>query len=135
MKSLRRHLPEIDLGKPIPAEILERMRVTAQDFADALREIEPSAMREVFVEVPTVTWADVGGLEEVKKELYEAVEMPMEDPEPYIRMGIRPPRGVLLFGAPGTGRPDRPDRYAGRRRRYAGQHDFPAGLVMSPWVR
>lgn len=104
MKSLRRHLPEIDLGKPIPAEILERMRVTAQDFADALREIEPSAMREVFVEVPTVTWADVGGLEQVKKDLHEAVEMPMEEPESYIRMGIRPPRGVLLFGAPGTGK-------------------------------
>ena len=104
MKSLRRHLPEIDLGKPIPAEILERMRVTAQDFADALREIEPSAMREVFVEVPTVTWADVGGLEQVKKDLHEAVEMPMEEPESYTRMGIRPPRGVLLFGAPGTGK-------------------------------
>jgi len=104
MKSLRRYLPEIDLGKPIPAEILEKMKVTAQDFTDALREIEPSAMREVFVEIPRVTWSEVGGLEEVKKELREAVEMPLEDPESFTRMGIRPPKGVLLFGAPGTGK-------------------------------
>src|SRR5512137_412478 len=104
MKSLRRYLPEIDLGKPIPAEILEKMKVTAQDFADALKEIEPSAMREVFVEVPKVTWGDVGGLENVKKELQEAVEMPLQDPASFERMGITPPRGVLLFGAPGTGK-------------------------------
>ena len=104
MKCLRRHLPEIDLGKPIPAEILEKMKVSAQDFNDALREIEPSAMREVFVEVPRVSWEDVGGLEEVKRELHEAVELPLEDKESFTRMGIRPPKGVLLFGAPGTGK-------------------------------
>ncbi|MCU0851677.1 MAG: CDC48 family AAA ATPase [Thermoplasmata archaeon] len=104
MKSLRRYLPEIDLGKPIPAEVLEKMKVTAQDFADALKEIEPSAMREVFVEVPRVTWSEVGGLENIKKELHEAVEMPLEDPDSFTRMGIRPPKGVLLFGAPGTGK-------------------------------
>jgi len=104
MKCLRRYLPEIDLGKPIPVEILERMRVTAQDFNDALKEIEPSAMREVFIEVPTVTWSDVGGLDAVKKELHEAVELPLEDPGSFTRLGIKPPRGVLLFGAPGTGK-------------------------------
>jgi transitional endoplasmic reticulum ATPase len=104
MKCLRRYLPEIDLEKPIPAEILERMKVTAQDFNDALKEIEPSAMREVFIEVPQVNWADVGGLDEVKKELHEAVELPMEDPGSFTRLGIKPPRGVLLFGAPGTGK-------------------------------
>ncbi|MCJ7464068.1 MAG: CDC48 family AAA ATPase, partial [Thermoplasmata archaeon] len=104
MKCLRRYLPEIDLGKPIPVEILERMRVTAQDFNDALKEIEPSAMREVFIEVPTVTWSDVGGLDEVKKELHEAVELPLEDPGSFTRLGIKPPRCVLLFGAPGTGK-------------------------------
>ena len=104
MKSLRRYLPEIDLGKPIPAEVLEKMKVTAQDFSDALKEIEPSAMREVLVEVPKVTWAEVGGLEEIKRELYEAVEMPLESPESFARMGIRAPKGVLLFGAPGTGK-------------------------------
>ena len=104
MKSLRRYLPEIDLGKPIPAEILEKMKVTAQDFSDALREIEPSAMREVLVEMPKVTWADVGGLDEIKRELHEAVELPLEDPQSFVRMGIKPPKGVLLFGAPGTGK-------------------------------
>ncbi|HJX04316.1 MAG TPA: CDC48 family AAA ATPase [Thermoplasmata archaeon] len=104
MKCLRRYLPEIDLGKPIPAEVLEKMRVTAQDFSDALREIEPSAMREVLVEIPRVAWADVGGLDEIKRELQEAVEMPIENPESFARMGIRPPKGVLLFGAPGTGK-------------------------------
>ena len=104
MKCLRRYLPEIDLGKPIPAEILEKMKVTAQDFSDALREIEPSAMREVLVEMPKTTWADIGGLDEIKRELHEAVELPLEDPQSFVRMGIRPPKGVLLFGAPGTGK-------------------------------
>jgi transitional endoplasmic reticulum ATPase len=104
MKCLRRYLPEIDLGKPIPAEILEKMKVTSKDFADALKEIEPSAMREVLVEVPKVSWTDVGGLESVKNELHEAVELPLEDPDSFARMGIRPPKGVLLFGAPGTGK-------------------------------
>jgi transitional endoplasmic reticulum ATPase len=104
MKCLRRYLPEIDLGKPIPAEILEKMKVTSKDFADALKEIEPSAMREVLVEIPKVSWADVGGLENIKNELHEAVELPLEDPESFARMGIRPPKGVLLFGAPGTGK-------------------------------
>ena len=104
MKSLRRYLPEIDLEGPIPAEILERMKVTGQDFSDALKEIEPSAMREVLVEVPKVTWEDVGGLDAIKNQLREAVELPLEDPESFKRMGIRPPKGVLLFGAPGTGK-------------------------------
>jgi transitional endoplasmic reticulum ATPase len=104
MKCLRRYLPEIDLGKPIPGEILEKMKVTAKDFNDALKEIEPSAMREVLVEIPKVSWEDVGGLEQIKNELHEAVELPLEDPESFARMGIRPPKGVLLFGAPGTGK-------------------------------
>ncbi len=104
MKSLRRYLPEIDLEKPIPAEILERMKVTPEDFADALKEIEPSAMREVLVEFPKITWEEVGGLEDVKKALHECVELPLEDPESFARMGIRPPKGILLFGAPGTGK-------------------------------
>ncbi|HEX9908148.1 MAG TPA: CDC48 family AAA ATPase [Thermoplasmata archaeon] len=104
MKSLRRYLPEIDLGKPIPAEILEKMKVTGQDFSDALKEIEPSAMREILVDIPRVKWEDVGGLDDIKKELWEAVEMPLDDPESFTRMGIRPPKGVLLFGAPGTGK-------------------------------
>jgi len=104
MKTLRRYLPEIDLEKAIPTSVLEKMKVTADDFFSALKEIEPSAMREVLIEVPTVTWADIGGLEDVKRQLREVIEMPMEDPEAFARMGIRAPKGVLLFGAPGTGK-------------------------------
>src|SRR2546428_2565926 len=80
------------------------MRVLAEDFKQALKEIEPSAMREVLVEVPRVNWSDVGGLEDVKMKLREAVEMPLKDPEAFKRMGIRPPRGILLYGPPGSGK-------------------------------
>lgn len=104
MRALRRYLPDIEFGKPIQTEILEKMRVTGDDFDDALREIEPSAMREVLVEVPKVTWDDVGGLEEVKNALNEAIEMPLDDPDSFERLGIKPPSGILLFGAPGTGK-------------------------------
>ena len=104
MKTLRRFLPDIDLDKAIPATILERMKVTSQDFQNALKEIEPSAMREVLIEIPNVKWEDIGGLEEVKRQLKEVIEMPLEDPDSFVRMGIKPPRGVLLFGAPGTGK-------------------------------
>ncbi len=104
MKALRRYLPDLDLEKPIPAETLERMRVTPADFKNALKEIEPSAMREVLVEIPRVRWTDVGGLEEIKTRLREAVEMPLKEPEAFRRMGIRPPRGVLLSGPPGSGK-------------------------------
>src|SRR5256884_6429213 len=104
MKPLRRYPPEIDLDKPIPAETLEKMRVTSDDFKQALKEVEPSAMREVLVEVPRVNWADVGGLDDVKMKLREAVEMPLKDPDAFKRMGIRPPRGILLYGPPGSGK-------------------------------
>jgi len=104
MKALRRYLPEMDLERPVPAETLERMRVLQQDFKDALKEIEPSAMREVLVEIPRVTWEDVGGLEDVKMRLREAVELPLKEPEAFTRMGIHPPRGILLYGPPGTGK-------------------------------
>lgn len=104
MRTLRRYLPDIDLEKPIPSEILEKMRVTPGDFKEALKEVEPSAMREVLVEIPHTTWDDVGGLEDLKAKLKEAVEMPLKDPESFKRMGITPPRGILLYGAPGTGK-------------------------------
>jgi transitional endoplasmic reticulum ATPase len=104
MRALRRYLPDIEFGKPIPTEILEKMRVTAQDFTDALREIEPSAMREVLVEIPKVSWEDVGGLATIKEALNEAIELPLEDPDAFSRLGIRPATGILLFGAPGTGK-------------------------------
>jgi transitional endoplasmic reticulum ATPase len=104
MKALRRYLPELDLEKPIPPETLEKMRVTGDDFKQALKEVEPSAMREVLVEIPRVAWTDVGGLEDIKMKLREAVEMPLRDPESFHRMGIRPPRGILLSGPPGSGK-------------------------------
>jgi transitional endoplasmic reticulum ATPase len=104
MKALRRYLPDIDLEKPIPAETLERMRVLPEDFKNALKEVEPSAMREVLVEIPKINWEDVGGLADVKLKLREAVEMPLKDPNAFKRMGIRPPRGILLYGPPGSGK-------------------------------
>jgi transitional endoplasmic reticulum ATPase len=88
MKTLRRYLEEIDLEKPIPAELVEKMKVTKGDFKEGLKEVEPSAMREVMVEIPRVTWADIGGLEEAKRDLKEAVEMPLKEPEIFKRLGI-----------------------------------------------
>ena len=104
MNALRRYLPEIDLEKPIPTEVLEKMVVTMDDFKNALKGIEPSAIREFFVEIPKVTWDDVGGLENVKQALIEAVEWPITRPDSFKRLGIRPPRGILLYGPPGTGK-------------------------------
>ncbi|MCL2143387.1 MAG: CDC48 family AAA ATPase [Methanomassiliicoccaceae archaeon] len=103
MKCLRRKMPELDLDKPISADILEKMRVTADDFFSALSEIEPSGMREVIAEIPRVTWADVGGLDDVKREIKEAF-IPSEDPKAFERLGIRPAKGVLFYGPPGTGK-------------------------------
>jgi len=104
MKALRRYLPEIDLDKPIPVEILSKMEVTMDDFRSAKREIEPSALREVHVEIPHTNWDEVGGLEGVKQQLKEVVEWPLKYPEAFKRIGIRPSKGVLLYGAPGTGK-------------------------------
>jgi transitional endoplasmic reticulum ATPase len=104
MKALRRYLPDIDLEKPIPSETLEKMRVLPEDFKNALKEVEPSAMREVLVEIPKISWSDVGGLADVKMKLREAVEMPLKDPDAFKRMGIKPPRGILLYGPPGSGK-------------------------------
>ena len=104
MNCLARLVPELDLGNPIPTEVLEKMRVTLEDFNGALREIEPSAMREVLVEIPRVTWEDVGGLDDVKRQLKEMVELPMEKPESFKRLGIKPAKGIFLYGPPGTGK-------------------------------
>ncbi len=104
MNALRRYLPEIDLEKPIPIELLEKMEVTLDDFKGAHRGIEPSALREFFVEIPKISWEDVGGLEDVKQSLKEAVEWPLTQPEVFKRMGIHAPRGILLYGPPGTGK-------------------------------
>ncbi|MCL2607837.1 MAG: CDC48 family AAA ATPase [Methanomassiliicoccaceae archaeon] len=103
MKCLRRKIPELDLDKPIPSGVLESMRVTMDDFLSALSEIEPSGMREVIVEIPRVTWSDIGGLDDVKREIKEAF-IPSEDAKAFERLGVRPAKGVLFYGPPGTGK-------------------------------
>jgi transitional endoplasmic reticulum ATPase len=105
MSAIRRVLPEIDLTQEsIPHETLNKISVTMQDFTDVLRDIEPSAMREVFVEIPNVTWNDVGGLFSVKEELLEAVEWPLKFKKLFGRASIKPPKGIFLYGPPGTGK-------------------------------
>ncbi len=105
MKALRRYLPEINLEEErIPPSVLEKMEIRMEDFVNAYKEITPTAMREVYIEVPTVHWTDIGGLVEVKQELMEAVEWPIKNPEVFERMGIRPPKGIMLFGPPGCGK-------------------------------
>jgi transitional endoplasmic reticulum ATPase len=105
MRALRRYLPEIDLEEEtIPPEVLEKMEVCMDDFKEAIRDIEPSALREIYVEVPEVSWDEVGGLTEVKDRLKESVEWPLTKPELFEHFGIKPPRGIVLFGAPGTGK-------------------------------
>jgi transitional endoplasmic reticulum ATPase len=105
MKALRRYLPDINLEEEhLPPEILEKMEVNADDFMMAFREITPTAMREVFIEIPSVPWSDVGGLDDVKQQLIESVEWPIKYPEKFKHMGIEPPRGVLLYGPPGCGK-------------------------------
>jgi transitional endoplasmic reticulum ATPase len=105
MKALRRYLPQFNLEEEeIPQEVLDELEVNNEDFLGALREIQPSAVREVFIEVPNVNWSDVGGLDKVKEKLIEVVEWPLKKPESFRRIGIEPPKGVLIFGPPGCGK-------------------------------
>ncbi|MCE8426584.1 MAG: CDC48 family AAA ATPase [Candidatus Methanoperedens sp.] len=105
MCSIRRVLPEIDLDvQSIPVELLNKMTVTFEDFNNAMRDMTPSALREVFVESPNVHWSDIGGLEDAKQELKEVVEWPLKYPELFKHMIAKPPKGILLYGAPGTGK-------------------------------
>ena len=105
MRSLRRILPDLDLeAEKIPAEILQKIIITDNDFKDALKEVRPSALREVLVQVPNVTWDDVGGLESLKEELYEAVEWPLKHREAFEHTDLAAPKGILLYGPPGTGK-------------------------------
>jgi len=106
MNVLRKFLPELKMEREeeIPSEILSKLIVRKDDFMDALKVVRPSAMREVLVETPNVDWDSVGGLDSVKAELKESVEWPMKYPESFVRMGIRPSRGILLYGPPGTGK-------------------------------
>ena len=104
MSALRRYLPEIDLDEPLPPKLLQEMKVTNDDFKEALKDVEPSALREVMIEVPKVSWEEVGGLKDVKQQLKEAIEWPLTNSAGFDRLGIKPPRGVLLYGPPGTGK-------------------------------
>jgi transitional endoplasmic reticulum ATPase len=105
IKSLRRVLPAINIQEEtISNEILERLSVTREDFFNAMHEIQPSALREVYIERPTTRWEDIGGMMEIKSEIQEAVELPLKKPELFERMGIRTIKGILLYGPPGTGK-------------------------------
>jgi len=106
MGVLRKYLPQMKLDEEeqIPPEVLEKLVIKHKDFTDALKIVRPSAMREVFIEAPNVNWDEVGGLDKVKMELKEAVEWPLQHPESFKRMGIRPSRGILLYGPPGSGK-------------------------------
>ncbi|MDD4810179.1 MAG: CDC48 family AAA ATPase [Methanobacterium formicicum] len=105
MHALRRVLPDIDLQEQrIDPEILEKLFVTSNDFMDSMKSINPSALREVFIEVPNVHWEDIGGLDELKESLKEVVEWPLSNISSFQRIGIQPSKGILLFGPPGTGK-------------------------------
>lgn len=105
MASLHRHLPALALSAaPVPYDILMAMEVTMADFTEALGEVEPSGLRELAVEVPNVHWDDVGGLEEIKAALREAIAWPLAQPGLFEQAGVRPPRGILLYGPPGNGK-------------------------------
>ncbi|MEM4032158.1 MAG: AAA family ATPase, partial [Zestosphaera sp.] len=106
MSALRRFLrsEQIELSKPIPPDTLKRLVVAKSDFMEALKLVHPTLLREVFVEVPEVRWSDIGGLEDIKQQLQEAVEWPLKAPQVFENMGVRPPRGILLYGPPGCGK-------------------------------
>ena len=105
IRALRRILPEVDLeAESIPAKILTKLVVEMNDFEEALKDIQPSALREVFVEIPDAKWSDIGGLEEVKSELQQAVEWPLKYADLFEKSGATPPKGILLYGPPGTGK-------------------------------
>ncbi|MFQ5917013.1 MAG: AAA family ATPase, partial [Candidatus Binatia bacterium] len=105
LAALRRVMPTLNVEeKAIPAEILDKLTVNRDDFQQGLREVQPSALREIVVEIPNVRWEDVGGLQGVKEILHEMVEIPLNQPDSFSRLGIRSPKGVLLYGPPGTGK-------------------------------
>ncbi len=106
MNVLRRLLPEIKVkdDEPIPEAVLNKLIITKEDFKESLKTVRPSALREVLIEKPNIKWDDIGGLEKIKQQLKEVVEWPLSNPESFKRLGIRPPRGVLLYGPPGCGK-------------------------------
>jgi transitional endoplasmic reticulum ATPase len=105
METLRRSVSGIDLDAgEIPAAVIENLRVTREDFMRALKRVQPSALREIMIEAPNVGWDDVGGLDEAKRELRDGIQLPLRHPQSFERLGIRPAKGFLLFGPPGTGK-------------------------------
>ena len=106
MNVIRKILPTIKIkeGEPLPKSVLEKLKITDEDFNYALKIVRPSTMREVLVETPDVHWDDIGGLEQLKQELKEAVEWPLKNPKAFKRLGIRAPKGILLYGPPGSGK-------------------------------
>ena len=102
--ALRRILPKINLDEPIPIDIIQELRISDKDFVQAINMVEPSAMREIMIDIPDISWEDVGGLEDIKSELREAVEWPLKYPKLFEKAGIRPLNGILLFGPPGCGK-------------------------------
>jgi transitional endoplasmic reticulum ATPase len=105
IEAVRRIMPKIDLGSgEIAPEILENLKVTREDFQEALKRVQPSAMREVMVQVPNVRWEDIGGLDDAQMRLKEGIELPLKNPAAFRRLGIRPAKGFLLYGPPGTGK-------------------------------
>ncbi|MBW3627807.1 MAG: CDC48 family AAA ATPase [Gemmatimonadetes bacterium] len=105
METLRRNLPSFELNRgEIPAQVLENLRVERHDFLAALKRVQPSAMREIMIQVPDVEWKDIGGLEDAKRALREGIELPLKHPDAFRRIGIRPANGFLLYGPPGTGK-------------------------------
>jgi len=105
IEAVRRIMPKLDLdAREIPPEVLENLQVEKDDFRAALKRVQPSAMREVMVQAPTIGWADIGGLDEAEEKLREGVELPLKNPAAFERLGIRPAKGFLLYGPPGTGK-------------------------------
>jgi len=107
IEAVRRIMPKLDLadgGGTIPAEVLDTLSVTRKDFEEAVKRVQPSAMREVMVQAPSVGWDDIGGVDEARERLREGVELPLKHPESFRRLGIRPAKGFLLYGPPGTGK-------------------------------
>jgi transitional endoplasmic reticulum ATPase len=105
IEAVRRIMPQLDLeAQTIPPEVLESLNVTRDDFLAALKRVQPSAMREVMVQVPNVGWADIGGADEAQDKLKEGIELPLKNPDAFRRLGIRPAKGFLLYGPPGTGK-------------------------------
>ncbi|MGY5143288.1 MAG: CDC48 family AAA ATPase [Candidatus Nitrosopumilus sp. bin_32a] len=105
LKSIRRYLPEIDLeAEKIPSEVLQSMQIKLVDFYDAMQDVVPTAMREFYVERSKVWWQDVGGLDDLKKSLSDNLIMSMKEPAKFTKMGIKPPKGALIYGPPGCGK-------------------------------